>query len=1559
MSKLGDEFISTSSEVCSPIQLITDYEEKLPFSHINNFTSAPQHGWFAASGKDKIILGSIKDLKQDVINEESKYNTNRHEIEFQNVISTSFTKDEKQFIVITPQAVHYAPISDYKSLSSNDFKSIDIGTSSIDLAIVSPLNSSLVAILGTDGELSILDITTGSKNVIFREVVYFSWSPKGKQIAIATKDGFIKQITTSGEVKLTIDRPEDLKEDGILPISLQWIAPFRFLVIFGEIPNEDEEDPSYEFKAFVLTHEKSTGETSFEENFDLIPAFGSILRKPTIYSSSFHNLSGSMNLLTIVASSTSVEISALLYSEVILPESDAARAALPIDDNTGNDINAIGLITDISDTGRIEEPCQGVSEANWLPAVWVLGNDGKVQGWYIYHVHDLKNGTFKQDGVKDYEDSLYKTALDGIPASSTVPSTASTHTETKPSGFGSSQPQSTSPFASFNSGNTSTTTDNKSPFASFNQPQSDNKSLFGTSGVGQTTTDNKSPFGTSGLGQTATDNKSPFASFGNNDQKDDKPAFGSSGFGQSKSAFGSSGFGSSGFGQTSTDSKPAFGSSSFGQTTSENKPAFGSTGFGSSSFGQSTANKPAFGSSGFGQSSFGKSSTDGKPSFGSSGFGSSSFGSSATDNKPAFGSSSFGSSTFGQSNTNAQSPFGALGSGQTSNPAFGSSTFGQNSGNSQSPFGDLGASQTSKDEKPAFGSTTFGQSSTANKSAFGSSTSGQSSADSKESSSGSSLFGQTPSKNPNPAPFASPASGTAGFGKSPDKPAAKPAFGSPFTTVSSKPAFGGKIEDSPFGKKLSDDESPFAKFGTNKTETKSPFDSAQPFGTNETSSIFSKASKETAQSSLNESQKDTKQDKSSLNTLSGDLGGSLFGSESQSSAPKTKVPGLSDSEDDDSEDSELEESKIEDSDDESDKPINQPTTSKGPTSFGGSTGPTSFGSTGPTSFGSTTFGSTGFGSTAFGSSGFKFGQQPQKPTSNKSEDKVEKPVFGGFGQFASQNKLEDLSKQKNVFEKETSSTEKKETEVLPPQDSKAEEETPEEVKSEENGEEEDDDAEAEDSEAPETTYDEGYTEGATEDQFHKFDDEEEEEDDDDDEDEEEEDDEDEEDTTQQQDDTRDFESEDNNESEDLSADELGDEIDKNLNIDEEDEETKNDEEHDDHEFENVREEDTRDSSSLDSYKDKEDEVLYKEAQSQKDQEETINTSSQEKAVQSERPPYVHKSVSAEVVTKEIGVSATVETSEIDVQTDDVKFESIALQSFEDDEIYFGSHFIPSEVPNYERLLSVKYPTLSQDPIFRQLEKIYYDTQAEISIIESNCTNLGKFLDDHLKSDLVNTEASLSQPHHWRLSEAANLSKIISKYGQDASKTKESIIAEEKQIKLVQDKLDLLEKQSIRVREKVLSLTKLSDKAVLNARDLPIDVLILQDKIRKNHAQVLQDLRASESKILSLKTSTNVFYNEPPTPDALQSIINHINSITRDYSKETRELTEQIANLNINHAKILEKLHDGKDESFKQDILGNKGLTKLRIEDLNKKMEAKQALGEALQSRPVKTVVVNL
>jgi hypothetical protein len=1483
-------------------------------------------------------------LKQDIKDGKNEIETGAHKIPMANINNVCFSADETKLLVSVDSQLLYQGISpDYKSISKSSFQAVDFA---LDVDVVSPcpIDGSTVAVLLQDNELFSVDLNKGSKQPLASDVLNISWAPSQKELAISHSDGSITLRPLDGLSTRSIELPEELKEDEVLPLSIAWISESSLFVVFGEqLERSDDSEPSYDYKTFII---EIKDKINFRETYDAIPAFGSIWRRPAIYFSQIHNLSSSNPLLTFFASSTSAEVSALSTKEQLLPANDSERASLPINDDTGNDVNAIGLIVDVRLQEPVTEPCAGVSEANWLPTVWVLGHDGKVQAWYIFHVHDLKNGSFKQDGPVEYQDKLYELASGASTAqpsqqgfrSTTTTSSAfkplKTDDSTSSSLFGTPKNDTTSAFGSLGFGNSpapatelafgSQTIGNSESSSLFGTPKAESKGgVFGLKNTeskpafgsfGQTNAETKPAFGSTGFGTSESKPAFGSTSFGN---VESKPAFGSSGFGntESKPAFGSTSFGnteskpafgSSGFGNT--ESKPAFGSTSFGNT--ESKPAFGSSGFGN------TESKPAFGSTSFGNT--GSKSAFGSTSFGNTGsksaFGSTSFGN--TESKPAFGSTSFG-------NTGSKSAFGSTSFGNTeSKPAFGSTSFG-NTG-SKSAFGSTSFGNT--ESKPAFGSTSFGN--TESKPAFGSS--GFGNTESKPVF-GSTSFGNTESK---------PAFGSSGFGNTESKPAfgstsfgnteSKPAFGSTsFGNTESKPAFGssgfgssgsdnaeskpifgssgssvfGNTEPKPtlgstgfgaFATSIGPADSPFSQMVSNKTS--SPFgtkNDEKPAFNFKGDSQFESAAKNTTESPFANFNSSSFKEETKINKA-----GSRFDDTRESS----------ESEEEEEEDHDI--SSSEEDEVEEEKPVFSKFNTFPRPSLTSKPGSASSPFQGP--FGSTELGAqqTFTSENPFDLSNFSTKTKPP----NLEERKI--------------GSVEEHSEDDNNNEEAEESNIDEDDEVAMSEESSLED--------------------YDESDTPDKSNIEEVNESTVPDgSFRGFDN-------------------DNEDVENEKsnsfediNDTAEFGAHDTKDEDELSqAEDILQELERDLNINEKSEIEQREEK----ELNDVLEKGLvlADSESPDSFKNEKDESLFEEAKELNEDGTTKVEDGEpirvcDRSAQHERAPHVNAATQKVSETANRPTQSCVESESIGIQTDPIQTTEVQEQAFENEEVYVGSFNLPQYIKPYVQLQNVKYPPLNADDISKELEMMIYDTEAELMVIEENYSNIHQFINDQLNPDVQHTEVSLGYSNQWRLSEAQALVKILNEKLQNLNKTKSELSSTSNAAGNVSSDIDEIQERCKSLADKVYGMEKIADPQVTASRQLQFKSAKVQMKVRDSYNVMTSRLRAAEQNLLSLKTTANVFHDSVPTPDTVRGIISHINTVTRDYAQEAKSLTEEIRTMNANHEKILEKLNSNKAQESNEDAYRERSLVKLKINDLSRKMHSYEAVIDALKGKTVEEV----
>ncbi|CCH61444.1 hypothetical protein TBLA_0E03890 [Henningerozyma blattae CBS 6284] len=681
-------------QIAKPISILPNYkDEQLPYTSIHNLdilnypsTSTPL---FIAATSTKVIIGDLQSLRNFAVSETEESNFDiKWEKNVDNTILTKFLPSENLAIIINQSfdEIYQVDLTNFTEtklsfkFSDSIRQSMVYGT---DLIILSNNGSlSIVKILENNASPVMLKSNTVSFDILNDSIFCFK---DNHSVEVYFMPTFIAK-SQSETPNLTITPPDDLLQefdDQYLPYLINALDKSTFILIWGEPINL--EDVNYDFKSYLVT--ASNGQFQFKESFDITPAFGQVLRYPTLYKIPLTNLLPEpVQSINLIASSTSSEITIIDKNEVFQPAQDSERLSLPLNEQTDNDTNPIGMSLDIATTGSIDQPCPGVDTVSQLPLIYILNNEGQIQINALYNVAHLKSNTFNINALETLIKNSYK--------------------ENKGNDI-----QLAKLSLDNNSVQNNSKSDDTTSESSLNKPATTD-SPFGKPLFGSTSTD--SPFGKPALGTTST--YSPFG----------KPAFGTT---STESPFGKPAFGSS-----TTDSP--FGKPSFGTTSTFGKPSFGTTStdspFGKPAFGTTSTDSP------FGKPAFGTSSADSpfsKLSSNQSQSNEPNFGDSITTEKsanPAFSQHTFGKSNFGQTpyNTVNSEISGSFGSKPFSS-SFGAFSSNNNS-NSSSPFANLGKEKiTTSDEeqKPksfsdfpkfdssnisAFGKPVFGEPSTSN-----------------------------------------------------------------------------------------------------------------------------------------------------------------------------------------------------------------------------------------------------------------------------------------------------------------------------------------------------------------------------------------------------------------------------------------------------------------------------------------------------------------------------------------------------------------------------------------------------------------------------------------------------------------------------------------------------------------------------------------------------------------------------------------------------------------------------------------------------------------------------
>ncbi|EFA04104.2 nuclear pore complex protein Nup214 [Tribolium castaneum] len=230
----------------------------------------------------------------------------------------------------------------------------------------------------SDGTLGIYEIKSSGIDInelpAAAGATSFCWSPKGKQIAVGSRDGKITQYKPDLKAVKVINAPPFKEPHSLL--SLQWVSNYQFIGVFQPL---NPSSPA----TFVVVDAPKTGDPIFI-NYDDICYSNGNARPAQFYTILIHQ----WNIL-MAASSNSMEVGILgnsgdCWKQWIM--GDAARAELPLSTNRQETL-PVGCGLDIGNTQHLP---WGESTIPPVPFLVLLSHHGTL---CIFNVINLKEGS--------------------------------------------------------------------------------------------------------------------------------------------------------------------------------------------------------------------------------------------------------------------------------------------------------------------------------------------------------------------------------------------------------------------------------------------------------------------------------------------------------------------------------------------------------------------------------------------------------------------------------------------------------------------------------------------------------------------------------------------------------------------------------------------------------------------------------------------------------------------------------------------------------------------------------------------------------------------------------------------------------------------------------------------------------------------------------------------------------------------------------------------------------------------------------------------------------------
>lgn len=378
-SLLGEFALKTTEDLgFKPLwskALVPGFKEQIPFAKLTNVSIHQVKKFIALGSSTEVLIYKLQALREE------NYDALDKKTFDSNVISVLFA-GKHLYVTLENNQIWYSDVNHFswELLYSNDLQAsiYDVKVFGDDVIILTNDHAVLAISGSAPNSLRVLDTVAKSVSLDSFE----------GQLTTLTLDGDINIYDQEYKLVLAISKPEIT--DPSDPITINRVSKRLAIVSYGESVSSGDTDIMYDLKSFVVNLETQ----EFAPSMDIAPPFSTVLRNPSYYTQTLYDITGDLHHLYLVGSSCASELSIISDSSVFTPDQDSNQAILPINPDTDNDTQPIGMAIDIVSEGTVFEPCSGVDSADNLPLVYVLTNLGELHCWALFHHSALTEGTF-------------------------------------------------------------------------------------------------------------------------------------------------------------------------------------------------------------------------------------------------------------------------------------------------------------------------------------------------------------------------------------------------------------------------------------------------------------------------------------------------------------------------------------------------------------------------------------------------------------------------------------------------------------------------------------------------------------------------------------------------------------------------------------------------------------------------------------------------------------------------------------------------------------------------------------------------------------------------------------------------------------------------------------------------------------------------------------------------------------------------------------------------------------------------------------------------------------
>ncbi|KAJ2959048.1 hypothetical protein NQZ79_g5460 [Umbelopsis isabellina] len=383
--------------------------EKYP-SHVSLLVCSSKFGYFVAGTPKGFVYGDLSKLRSTFNNADKGATaslTDKIDVPVSQGPVHHLRLTAGQEKIIVGLADGQILLFDAKSIATKanlqPTKTFSAGSAILDIRPNPEDKPDTIAVLLTNHTCHYMSLSSGSiiGKLPDSDATAICWSPKGKQITVGNRKGYLSQYDHDGNLKTAVEPPEAMtvkggEEQDRYVQSVLWVENNIFLPIYAAPTSPGEDQPAHIYDGYIITRQPGTTNKTYTRLTDICMPFGQQDRQGQYYLEVVKGLGAEAPYVILVASAPSSAIGIVGQDKsgdwAVWNLDDTARGNLPLSEKTDMDTSPFGLAVDFSSTERLEalDPSEPEKTVDPVPILYYLNDEANMGAFHCLNVEAAK-----------------------------------------------------------------------------------------------------------------------------------------------------------------------------------------------------------------------------------------------------------------------------------------------------------------------------------------------------------------------------------------------------------------------------------------------------------------------------------------------------------------------------------------------------------------------------------------------------------------------------------------------------------------------------------------------------------------------------------------------------------------------------------------------------------------------------------------------------------------------------------------------------------------------------------------------------------------------------------------------------------------------------------------------------------------------------------------------------------------------------------------------------------------------------------------------------------------